>query len=232
MSAINDVEQSPLTDEEFSNAFVELQNAADTALQDLLNQMSEVTRTEYQRRLTVAFSIPHPYLRACTNREVARKEKDARNSRSLKVLGAAISLYLLGGVVDWIFGTDFGASRTSFLIACAAFLAVGYAFERADYVVEFQIEELERRRLLQQWMSLGLGFDLLRGLTDHIKLDENEDSDAMAETNPSLRQKHIVERAKLRWQLRVDLAEELSGNFVGFYRGWDLGPTKAATTSY
>jgi len=140
MSADDDAVQ--LRTVERRGLYAEMFGRSEAVLGGLTKQMTEAQRTEFDRRLAVAFSLAES-----TGGE--SEENAARATDEKRVFAWLIALGVASGVNALFFKSSLG-----FVIL--GFLTVLMIVELGAEKVIRHLEKIESRRLIQQWRSIGV----------------------------------------------------------------------------
>ena len=204
---------------DFEKRLLEMEIRASNWVNSQLSSLNDAQKIEYDRRLSIAYSLIKPY--QLTKKELASARavsKSIADGFGYLFLGF-ILLIFLKSVVEWLFPElDWLSSlSTSPWIAAVLVVAVLGA-QKVSIDAESECKRCEQFRILyqQKWIALGLDWRLLFELADWREHDENYDEAKVRWDDLRAANAHKVSKAELNWRLRCDLLRQFNFGFPEF----------------
>jgi hypothetical protein len=201
---------------DFEKRLLEMEISAANWINSQLSSLNDAQKVEYDRRLSVAYSLIEPY-------RLSKKEQASARASS-KVVGEVFGYFFLGFIIlviaksvfEWVFPElDWFSSLSTSPWAAAVLVIAVLGAIKSSADAEWECKRCEQLRILyqQKWIALGLDWRLLVELADWKESEENYDEAKVRWDDLRASNKHKVSKAKLNWELSGDLLRRFNLDF-------------------
>ena len=209
---------------DFEKRLLEMEIRAANWINSQLSSLNDAQKVEYDRRLSVAYSLIEPYRLSKKELASARTSSKLIGEQLGYVYVAAITVVIATSVVELVFPELdwFSSLSTSPWAAAALVIAVlGAIKSKIDAESEYKRCARFLNLYQQKWVALGLDPHLLVSFTDWKEREEDYDEAEVRWDDLRASNKHKVSKAKLNWELSGDLLRRLNLDFYPKFEDYE-----------